>query len=81
MGDFFDLKKGVLSRGLVARMVFFIASVSVIFGSFMYGRIIAAHYRDTIEGTAAAIYDDLAELVEVGKGYLYEALGLAENPK
>ena len=47
----------------------------------MYGRIIAAHYRDTIEGTAAAIYDDLAELVEVGKGYLYEALGLAENPK
>ncbi|MBQ2422327.1 MAG: hypothetical protein II286_00035 [Clostridia bacterium] len=75
------MEKGVLSRGIIARLVLLIASVSVIFGSFMYGRIIAAHYRDTIEGTAAAIYDDLAELVEVGKGYIYEALGLAENPK
>ena len=75
------MEKGVLSRGIIARLVLLIASVSVIFGSFMYGRIIAAHYRDTIEGTVAAIYDDLAELVEVGKGYIYEALGLAENPK
>ena len=47
----------------------------------MYGRIIGFHYRDTIEVTAAKIYDDIAEMVEEGKAYLYEVMGLAENPK
>ena len=75
------LEKGELSRGMVSRAVLFVAGVCVIFGSFMYGRIIAAHYRDTIEVTAATIYDDIAEMVEEGREYLYEVLGLAENPK
>lgn len=75
------MEKGELSRGMVSRAVLFVAGVCVIFGSFMYGRIIAAHYRDTIEVTAATIYDDIAEIVEEGKEYLYEVLGLAENPK
>ena len=75
------LEKGLLIRGLVSRGVLFAAGLSIIFGSFMYGRIIAAHYRDTIEVTAATIYDDIAEIVEEGREYLYEVLGLAENPK
>lgn len=75
------MEKCELSRGMVSRAVLFVAGVCVIFGSFMYGRIIAAHYRDTIEVTAATIYDDIAEMVEEGREYLYEVLGLAENPK
>ena len=75
------MEKGELSRGMVSRAVLFVAGVCVIFGSFMYGRIIAAHYRDTIDVTAATIYDDIAEIVEEGREYLYEVLGLAENPK
>lgn len=81
MGEKCALEKGELSRGMVSRAVLFVTGVCVIFGSFMYGRIIAAHYRDTIEVTAATIYDDIAEIVEEGREYLYEVLGLAENPK
>ena len=75
------MEKGFLIRGMVSRVVLFAAELSIIFGSFMYGRIIGFHYRDTIEVTAAKIYDDIAEMVEEGKAYLYEVMGLAENPK
>lgn len=75
------LEKGFLIRGLVSRGVLFAAGLSIIFGSFMYGRIIGFHYRDTIEVTVATIYDDIVEMVEEGREYLYEVLGLAENPK
>ncbi|MBQ5884898.1 MAG: hypothetical protein IIW79_00595 [Clostridia bacterium] len=75
------MEKGFLIRGLVSRGVLFAAGLSIIFGSFMYGRIIGFHYRDTIEVTVATIYDDIVEMVEEGREYLYEVLGLAENPK
>ena len=75
------LEKGGLSQGMVSRMVLFAAGVSIIFGSFMYGRIIGFHYRDTIEVTAATVYGDIAKMVEESREYLYEVMGLAENPK
>ena len=75
------MEKGFLIRGMVSRVVLFAAGLSIIFGSFMYGRIIGFHYRDTIEVTVATIYDDIVEMVEEGREYLYEVLGLAENPK
>ena len=57
------MEKGLLIRGLVSRGVLFAAGLSIIFGSFMYGRIIGSHYRDTIEVTVATIYDDIVEMV------------------
>lgn len=81
MGDGLILQRADEARSFGARAVLFIASMSVIVGSFMYGRLIAGYYRDTIEVTAAAIYEDFAEIIEEGKEYLYGALGLAENPE
>lgn len=69
------------AKGVIAAIVVTVASVAVICGTFMYGRIIGAHYRTTIEKAANSFAEDIGEWIDEAKEYISNALNLAENPK
>ncbi len=68
-------------KGLFLSTVVLFVSVTVICGSFVYGRIIGSHYRTSIEVTANEFAEDVNRLVDEARDYLESALGLAENPQ
>ncbi len=74
-----DKEYSIKHRLLMAILV--IASAVIVFGSFIYGRIIGTYYRTTIEIAATSFVEDINGWINEAEDYFYGVLDLAENPK
>jgi hypothetical protein len=66
-----------LTKKILRRLAAILSVFLIIFGSAYYGRIMAVHYRSTLEGTYAKAVSDLNRYINTGIEMIKKSLDLA----